>query len=37
LGVAILQHGLAGVADAPRSAKPRHYDTSHEHGSSGGL
>ena len=31
------QHGLAGVADAPRSGKPRHYDTSHEHGSSGAI
>ena len=26
----VVQHGLAGVADAPRSGKPRHYDTSHE-------
>jgi len=25
-----VEHGLAGVADAPRSGKPRHYDTSHE-------
>jgi transposase len=24
------QHGLAGVADAPRSGKPRHYDAGHE-------
>ena len=24
------QHGLAGVGDAPRSGKPRHYDTDHE-------
>ena len=24
------QHDLAGVADAPRSGKPRHYDADHE-------
>jgi hypothetical protein len=24
------QHGLAGVADAPRSGKPWHYDADHE-------
>src|SRR5246500_2821467 len=24
------QHGLAGVADAPRGGKPRHYDADHE-------
>ena len=24
------QHGLAGVADAPRSGKPQHYDADHE-------
>ena len=24
------QHGLAGVTDAPRSGKPRHYDADHE-------
>jgi hypothetical protein len=25
-----VEHGLAGVVDAPRSGKPRHYDISHE-------
>ena len=26
----VAQHDLAGVADAPRSGKPQHYDADHE-------